>query len=112
LAKDGAKEDAELAARLKRLSQDLGAARGSSSSSDADVRQSEEMLRARSAGFRLLGEFVAGVVAGLLIGYFIDRAAGTSPAFLIVFLFLGTGAGFWNIYRAAQPPGGPGGKSG
>ncbi len=84
---------------------DLGATKSNDSPrSQADAAESEAMLRARSAGFRILGEFVAAIVAGLLIGYLIDRVLGTLPAFLIVFLLLGMAAGFLNIYRIAAPP--------
>ena len=94
----------ELRDRLARLSQDLGkAAEKDAARSDPDVGASEEMLRARSAGFRALGEFVSAIIAGVLIGYVIDRVAGTLPVFLIIFLVLGMLAGFWNIYRAAAP---------
>lgn len=97
---------------MRRLSRDLGAKRGEAATSEADVAASEAMLRARSAGLRVLGEFVAAIVAGLGIGYLIDRVLGTLPAFLIVFLVLGMAAGFLNIYRAAAPPGGGGNKGG
>lgn len=104
-ANNSAASDKDLQERLKRLSQDLGKADGGAQKrSDVDVGPSEEMLRARSVGFRILGEFVAAVVAGLIIGYAIDRVAGTSPAGIIIFLLLGTVAGFYNIYRAAAPP--------
>lgn len=103
---DDAGKDRDLEERLRRLSQDLGKADGQGASrTDIDVGASEEMLRARSKGFRILGEFTAAIVAALLIGYAIDHVAGTSPAFLIIFLILGMMAGFWNIYRAAAPPG-------
>lgn len=104
---DDAANDRDLEERLRRLSQDLGKAdgKGAAPRTDIDVGASEEMLRARSKGFRILGEFTAAIVAGLLIGYAIDQVAGTLPTFLIIFLILGTMAGFWNIYRAAAPPG-------
>ena len=102
---DDPANDKDLQERLQRLSRDLGKADGGGPARpDIDVGASEEMLRARSVGFRILGEFVAAVVAGLIIGYAIDRAAGTSPAALIIFLLLGAVAGFYNIYRAAAPP--------
>ncbi len=103
---DDVANDRDLEERLRRLSQDLGKADGHEAArTDINVGASEEMLRARSKGFRILGEFTAAIVAGLLIGYAIDHVAGTSPAFLIIFLILGMMAGFWNIYRAAAPPG-------
>ncbi|MFH1792857.1 MAG: AtpZ/AtpI family protein [Pseudomonadota bacterium] len=50
---------------------------------------------------RLSSEFIAGVVVGAAIGWFVDRMAGTSPWGLIVFLFLGFGAGVLNVLRSA-----------
>ncbi len=52
-----------------------------------------------SLAFRVLSEFVAAVIVGALIGWGIDHLAGTSPAFIIVFLLMGAAAGFWNVYR-------------
>ena len=102
---DDAANDGDIEERLKRLSRDLGKADGrDATGKSVDAGVSEEMLRARSAGFRIFGEFVAAIIAGCVIGYAIDRAAGTLPAFLIIFLILGTVAGFYNIYRAAAPP--------
>ncbi|WP_173931014.1 AtpZ/AtpI family protein [Chelativorans sp. Marseille-P2723] len=50
---------------------------------------------------RLSSEFIAGIVVGAALGWFIDRLAGTSPWGLIVFLLLGFGAGILNVLRAA-----------
>lgn len=59
---------------------------------------------ALSLGFRVLTEFVAAVVVGALIGWQIDEWVHVSPLFLLVFLGLGTAAGFWNVYRIASKP--------
>ena len=56
---------------------------------------------------RVLSEFVAAVLVGAVIGWWIDRAAGTTPAFLIVLLLFGAAAGFWNVYRIAMKPPNP-----
>jgi len=50
---------------------------------------------------RLSSEFIAGVVVGAGLGWFVDRLAGTSPWGLIVFLLLGFGAGVVNVLRSA-----------
>jgi ATP synthase protein I len=55
-----------------------------------------------SKGYRLISEFVAGILVGGLLGYGIDYAAGTLPLFLIVFLLAGFGAGILNMSRAAN----------
>jgi ATP synthase protein I len=60
---------------------------------------------ATAAGFanalRLSSEFVAGIVVGAGLGWLIDRAFGTSPWGLIVFLLLGFVAGVLNVLRSA-----------
>lgn len=45
-------------------------------------------------------DLVAGLVVGTFLGYWIDHWLGTKPFGMIVFFFLGFGAGFMNIYRA------------
>ncbi|WEX08128.1 AtpZ/AtpI family protein [Chelativorans sp. AA-79] len=50
---------------------------------------------------RLSSEFIAGILVGAGLGWFIDRMAGTSPWGLIIFLLLGFGAGILNVLRSA-----------
>lgn len=50
---------------------------------------------------KLSSEFIAGIVVGAGLGWFIDTVAGTSPWGLIIFLFLGFGAGVLNVLRSA-----------
>ena len=50
-------------------------------------------------GLKLSSEFIAGIVVGALLGWFIDSVAGTSPFGLIVFLLLGFAAGVLNVMR-------------
>lgn len=51
---------------------------------------------------RLVAELVSGLIVGLMIGWFLDRVLGTKPLLLIVFIFLGLGAGIFNVMRAAK----------
>lgn len=72
-------------------------------------RKTEEALRDRpgpdNSGFgqalKLSGEFIAGIVVGAGLGWFIDQYAGTTPWGMIVFLLLGFGAGVLNVLRSA-----------
>jgi ATP synthase protein I len=57
--------------------------------------------RAMSAGLNVFSEFVAAILVGAFIGWQADKWLGTKPWMLVVFLGLGTAAGFWNIYRIA-----------
>jgi ATP synthase protein I len=93
---NGDQEDRDLKARLEALSNALkGAAQGESEASVTRTGQ------AMSLGFRVLAEFVAGVIVGGFIGWQTDIWLGTTPFGLIVFLALGTAAGFWNVYKLA-----------
>ena len=47
-------------------------------------------------------ELVAGLVVGGFIGWVLDQWFGTTPAMLILFFFLGAGAGIRNVFRTAQ----------
>lgn len=51
---------------------------------------------------RLVAELISGLIVGLIIGYFLDRMLGTKPWLLILFIFLGLGAGIFNVMRAAK----------
>jgi ATP synthase protein I len=103
------RDDAGLRARLDKLSSALDAQREADISSEAakqrqDGSAARSTAKAMSVAIRILSEFIAAIIVGAAIGWGIDRAAGTTPAFLIVFLLLGAGAGFWNVYRIAMKP--------
>ena len=103
---DGGKDDDEaLRARLERLSSRLEErnARPQRNGNDVDVSASSTS-RALSLGMRVLSEFVGGVLAGGGVGWLLDKLFSTQPVFLIVFIGLGTAAGFWNVYRMAAGP--------
>ncbi len=107
------KDDKDLRARLDSLSTALDAQKASQDRK-ADSGPTEDagrsIGRAMNLGFRVLSEFVAAIVVGGLIGWKLDEWCHTSPLFIIVFLAIGTAAGFWNVYRiAAKPTGSPGG---
>lgn len=53
-------------------------------------------------GSRVLAELIGGIAGGALIGWVIDRFAGTSPWALLVMLFLGTVVAFRNIIRISS----------
>ncbi len=101
----GRDDDEALKARLERLSRALNERqqREPVRGDIVDVSASSTG-RALSLGIRVLSEFVAGIIVGGGIGLLLDKWLSTGPAFLIVFLALGTAAGFWNVYRIAAAP--------
>ncbi len=106
------RENEGLRARLDKLSNALDAQQRDARR-DARLGQDgpspASMGNAMGLAFRVLSEFVAAVIVGAFIGWWIDRGAGTTPAFLITFLLMGAAAGFWNVYRIAmKPPGSEG----
>ena len=47
-------------------------------------------------------ELVSALAVGVGIGFLLDKWLDTAPWFLVVFFFLGAGAGILNVYRAAS----------
>jgi ATP synthase protein I len=88
-------DEAQLARRLERLGESLEVHRAAEQAANA---------KGKPSGFaqatKVASEFVAGVIVGGGIGWGIDKAAGTTPWALIVFLLLGFGAGVLNVLRA------------
>jgi ATP synthase protein I len=100
-----------LRARLEKLSEALAAQhrderQAAGKNPEGASSPPGELGNMLSLAFRVLSEFVAAVLVGAAIGIGIDRLAGTSPLFLIVFLLMGAAAGFWNVYRiGTEKPG-------
>jgi ATP synthase protein I len=51
---------------------------------------------------RLGTDFLASLLTGLIIGYWLDRWIGTSPLFLIVFILLGFFAGCRTLFKVTK----------
>jgi ATP synthase protein I len=93
--------DADLSARLKSLDARLDKASADRRETAATRTRSKSDSSALGQAFRFSAEFVSGVVAGGIVGWIVDRLAGTSPWGLIVCLILGFCAGMLNLLRAA-----------
>ncbi|MEN5297170.1 AtpZ/AtpI family protein [Brucella sp. TWI559] len=85
--------------RLNRLEAEL-AKKGMFKAPASEDERSETSSSVAQA-MKLSSEFIAGIIVGALIGWFVDRYAGTSPWGLIIFLLLGFGAGTLNVLRSA-----------
>src|SRR5262245_20345870 len=99
-------EAANLRARLDRLSGELkgrAAPPAASERKPAPKTDGGAASSAMSLGLRAGSEFVSAVIVGLGIGWVLDRALGTNPAFLIVFFLIGVAAGIWNVIRLTSP---------
>jgi ATP synthase protein I len=104
----GDDEDAKLRARLNKLSGDLkGRTAPHAAAPQSTSPRADSTGSAMAMGMRAGSEFVAAIIVGVSVGWVIDRALGTNPAFLIVFFMIGVAAGVWNVIRVTSPKGAP-----
>ncbi|MFN3945682.1 MAG: AtpZ/AtpI family protein [Allosphingosinicella sp.] len=101
MAEDGSRQDP--ASQDRRLT-----------SLEERLRQAEDQEAARTgrsrkpvdANYRLgnqvISYLIGGPAGGALIGWVLDRWFGTAPWLLLVLLFLGMAAGFWNIVKISS----------
>lgn len=99
---EGERNDADLKARLDALSGKLAGEKPADT--DGERPADGAMGQAMSQGMRAMGEFVGAIGVSALIGWQLDEWFHSSPAALLVFLALGTAAGFYNVYRVASKP--------
>ncbi|WOC15568.1 AtpZ/AtpI family protein [Pseudochrobactrum sp. MP213Fo] len=85
--------------RLRKLEGHL-AAKGVGEKSENNGK-TENAPASMGQAMKLSSEFIAGIIMGAGLGWFVDRVAGTNPWGLIIFLFLGFGAGTLNVLRSA-----------
>ena len=52
--------------------------------------------------FKLGTELVSAVAVGTIIGFILDSWFGTKPWLILIFFFLGAGAGMLNVIRTAS----------
>ena len=95
-ARDPIGEDA----RIDALEERLKAAR------ERDEQRNKPQIQGADAGYKLgnrvLAELLGGLLGGALIGWVVDRFAGTTPWGLLVMLFLGIVVAFRNIIRISN----------
>jgi ATP synthase protein I len=100
-------DNADLRARLDRLSGELkGRAAPPCAPQPSAKPKTDSAGSAMSLGLRAASEFVSAIIVGSGIGWVLDRALGTKPAFLIVFFMIGVATGVWNVIRVTSPKSG------
>jgi ATP synthase protein I len=95
-------DEREPADPLKALGERLEKARRGREDPAATTKGSQTGVPQNALGlaFRIGIELVSALVVGIGIGWLIDRGLGTRPWAMVVFFFLGAGAGMLNVYRA------------
>jgi ATP synthase protein I len=86
----------DLAARIKRAQQQEGG------EAEAESGAATKDMTALSRGIRLGTEFIAAILVGAGVGYFLDQWLGTSPWILLVMLMVGFAAGVVNVTRSVE----------
>ena len=60
------------------------------------------MLRDIEKGISLAITIIGCIVSGMGIGYCADSLIGSTPMFMIVGIFVGTGLAFWYLFQWAK----------
>ncbi|MDP2696599.1 AtpZ/AtpI family protein [Thalassospira sp.] len=89
-------------ASLQELDRKLVAVAGKREEKHGPTRGTGKPSQGMALGMRISAEMIAAVLVGLLIGWALDKALGTMPWLLVLFVLLGAGAGGLNAYRAAK----------
>lgn len=92
--------DDGLEERRKRLSAELADKKADDVAEAKRDAQSEESRKGMALGFKLSSEFISAVAVGAILGFLLDRFAGTAPWGMIVLLLLGFCAGVLNVLRS------------
>lgn len=88
--------------RLTSLDERLRAAHHAEQVRTARARQPGMTGTGSAQGQRVLSALIGAPLGAALIGWVIDRLAGTSPFGLLVMLFLGFGAAISQVYRISK----------
>ncbi|MGV7030415.1 AtpZ/AtpI family protein [Methylobacterium symbioticum] len=90
--------DSELSARLRRLETQIDRKRPPAAP-DLSPRPGSSDRSSLGQAMTLSTEFIAGVIAGGILGWLCDHFLGTKPWGMIVFVLLGFVTGVYNIMR-------------
>lgn len=93
--------DDDLSARLKRLETQLEGKRPKAAPDRSAGTATSGGSSSLGQAMRLSTEFIAGVIAGGILGYIVDHLFGTKPWGMIVMLMLGFVTGIYNVMRVS-----------
>jgi ATP synthase protein I len=99
--------DEGLEKRRTQLGAELSQMRAEAEGNDPNDRRAEESRKGYAQAMKLSSEFVAAIIVGGFLGWFVDRYVGTAPWGMIVLLLLGFCAGVLNVMRSAGLVAGP-----
>ncbi|MFC5557398.1 AtpZ/AtpI family protein [Methylobacterium iners] len=97
----GKDRDGDLSARLKSLETKIERKRPEASPAHSSRSGSAGGPSPLGQAMRLSTEFIAGVIAGGILGWMFDHYLGTKPWGMIVLLMLGFATGIYNVMRVS-----------
>jgi ATP synthase protein I len=69
---------------------------------NSKIRDNNQNTSFMGTAFKLGTELVSAVIVGTIIGFILDSWFDTKPWLIIVFFFLGSVAGIYNVIKAAN----------
>jgi ATP synthase protein I len=69
---------------------------------NSKIRDNNQNTSFMGTAFKLGTELVSAVIVGTIIGFILDNWFDTKPWLIIVFFFLGSVAGIYNVIKAAN----------
>lgn len=100
--------DEGLEKRRAQLGAELANMRSAVGEDEQGEKRAEESRKGYAQAMKLSSEFIAAIIVGAGLGWFIDRFVGTAPWGMIILLLLGFCTGVMNVLRAAGKVATPG----
>ena len=85
---------------LRNIAERLKKAQGAQTGKTERAGSAGSLNSSLGMGMRIGVEMVSALIVGLGIGWVLDAWLDTKPWLMVVFFFLGAGAGVMNVYRA------------
>jgi len=102
MAENGPGHDPELPEDARLTSLDERLKRAQADEAERTGRNRKRADSSEQLGNRVLSYLLGGMLGGAAIGWALDQLLDTSPWLLLIMLFLGTAAGFWNIIKLSN----------
>jgi len=91
--------DESLEKRRAQLGAELAGRRTTEGESELGEAHAKASRQGYAQALKLSSEFVSAIIVGAILGYLLDRLAGTAPWGMIILLLLGFCAGVLNVLR-------------
>lgn len=66
-----------------------------------EIKEKSQHNQAMSNAYGYATELLAGFIIGAIMGWSLDKWLDTKPLFMIMFIFIGAGAGIFNVIKSS-----------